>query len=729
MPNLIGTIPAGNRTLTGIESPKVNVGVAGGPLDVSNFFRASALQLQQRGLDLERERLDFLKEREMLNFTRELFNGVYSQVRDKDGTMYGLDPLNPAHNATITRINSTLAEAQNQAFSLASASRGQNPAETARQINNIVSKAKLQVFNDPEYKQQAINQKMFEQTVLNVGQEARTGKEIDPKFYDFINKYRQSVSGIQDSPLMGPDDFDPRKYVFSDKSEAVDQIVTGAIGNTKLAEVIRASGLNTGLPGDISVEVTMEVQREFEDALAKAYTSVLSDPEIMRYFEATGKDPVEYLVNQIKLKSRDESLKKVVTGVQGLEAANRAVIEGTKQGGKQKIFEDADVNELYEQLNKFGYGVNGIEDYEKLNAIVNARKKNGVIIDERGDKVIYKAKISPADDQGELIAEFTKSPIPITGTPLTKEITPEGVLFRQPETGGSMLVPQAPATTPLTATTETPASVPGRAAPAQAPVANTDDPAFENLSRRESAGGTKPIKRDDAGQATVGDFHFGGELGNKFLQELGIEGFDMTKPLTEQQENELNAKLPEKSVLSQKSREFFTKEILPGLKGRVKEAIPQIDTVNMSAALRLPLYSMGVNHSPVGQKKILEAAARDIPTVDPTDEQIIDAIVDARIDYVLRTGLNPSGWKNDFKKTNEWKEIEKGLINRGATREEIDKRLNEFTIERLKRSLTNRYEEEREEALELLKNPPKIQTPVTSPTTPTLENPLDRIFK
>lgn len=173
------------------------------------------------------------------------------------------------------------------------------------------------------------------------------------------------------------------------------------------------------------------------------------------------------------------------------------------------------------------------------------------------------------------------------------------------------------------------------------------------LERTESANSANMVNPDDQGQASVGPHQYRGKAGQEYLEKLGITGYDLTKPLTKAQANELNQKIKSAPNFYEVSKEILNNS--PDRVGAVKNYLEDeglFDNFNIESlpeGYKLPFYSLAVNHSNGGKKKIIKMAKNKLSNPNNfTIDELAKAIQESRAEYVNSLTFDDSGTKDSL---------------------------------------------------------------------------------
>jgi hypothetical protein len=153
--------------------------------------------------------------------------------------------------------------------------------------------------------------------------------------------------------------------------------------------------------------------------------------------------------------------------------------------------------------------------------------------------------------------------------------------------------------------------------------------AESNVLNRESGGGANLVNANDEGKPSIGNHQFNGQLGKNFLEEYypgEFSDIDMSKPLTEEQASDLEARLSAKPDLQQNSSEFWRREkVVPAL-----NAYQEIFGSEPSEEDLIILESMATTTGLAGNKQVFREAKKLMDEGMPSAE----ALTEARINYV-----------------------------------------------------------------------------------------------
>lgn len=153
--------------------------------------------------------------------------------------------------------------------------------------------------------------------------------------------------------------------------------------------------------------------------------------------------------------------------------------------------------------------------------------------------------------------------------------------------------------------------------------------AESNVLNRESGGGANLVNANDEGKPSIGSHQFNGQLGKNFLEEYypgEFSDIDMSKPLTEEQASDLEARLSAKPDLQQNSSEFWRREkVVPAL-----NAYQEIFGSEPSEEDLIILESMATTTGLAGNKQVFREAKKLMDEGMPSAE----ALTEARINYV-----------------------------------------------------------------------------------------------
>lgn len=329
MPQLIGNIQPGQRTFNGIKPPQATVQPRTGALDVSNFFRAGALQVQERQLDLREQQLKFNEEGRILGITKEIFDQSFNEFRQNKtsgANSSGLNPMYAKHAEHLNKINGAMSNAQKKAYEYALSSTGVNPGERVRTISNIVNAERGSLLNDPESRDLRLKEKLYNQMLTGISQGQTNGKVVSPKFAEFRQNYTNWANDANGASAMGIEEFDPSRYLIDEKGSKtkINNWIGQAIGETEYAKVISAADLGTGLPGDVELNVTENVQRSHDEILKLTKQQMGQDPEVLKYLDGMGVQDIDgYLNSQIKLQAREAHLQTINTKIGDINSAQR----------------------------------------------------------------------------------------------------------------------------------------------------------------------------------------------------------------------------------------------------------------------------------------------------------------------------------------------------------------------------------------------------------------------
>jgi len=418
-PTISGVQPS-QQTFAGIQTPAVKPAVSAGPLDVSNFFRANQQLISNRALDLQEARLRFDQQRQLFDYTKNLFNTAFGQSLNSrtqsNQANYGLDNLFPVHNEISTRLNGTLQKAQEEAFNLAlsaqNSPRGLSQ-ETARRISNTVAKAREGVFSDPEYMKYARRHRAYNDMLVGIKAEVDSGKEISPSFQNFIMKYQNSLMD-RTAPEPTLAEFNPKNYVIDTKysREQLDGIIKGALNDTKYSELIE---LERGATG----EQQGQIQRERNKALSIAKKAISSDPDVYKYLSETGTlDQFggldNYISNQLDIQGRDDALRKTINNIEKLTSENKNTTTTSTGEEVNTRFEGTDKESLNaarweQEIKDKGYNPYDA-DMSEIRSIEKAYQDDLLEVFEGDERLIY-YRLPENEKIGErrVIVEFDKT--------------------------------------------------------------------------------------------------------------------------------------------------------------------------------------------------------------------------------------------------------------------------------------------------------------------------------
>lgn len=200
------------------------------------------------------------------------------------------------------------------------------------------------------------------------------------------------------------------------------------------------------------------------------------------------------------------------------------------------------------------------------------------------------------------------------------------------------------------------------------------DPFDLVIAKETGPNGDLVNPNDTGGEASVGSLHFKGDLGNKFLIELGIKGYDLTKPLNAQQEAELQNKLSNVSDLESISKTFAAQNIIAPLAKQLNttfiDKMSEFSTKEKNI-VNGPLYDMAINLGTTGRNKIINAINERI-NKGMSAQEIAKIITEEKLNYIdgvygitdkLQKYTKPGEEKGMAKLVPQTKEIATGVLN------------------------------------------------------------------
>lgn len=671
-------------------------------LGAASIIQGNKRLEQQKALMDQRQReLDLREKIAVLENQQELFktiNGVYAtgaaQTKASKGSQiansYGLSSefYGDAIGSLDEQTNAFYKQAMTHVGNM-------RTADDAAQANGEISRMMLD-FNrnlrgNTQYQEYLRNQNSYDKLVDNIDKELGQGKSVNPLRQQQL--YEAMVANGQGKRSMRPSDFNLSDYIFDDKQG---QARLESVTEKSLGEIDFAQYATESPDGFIAIEEG-KLQKDFDTAVNNAYNVLSRDPNVRGMAETLAfthgtkpEDEIRGMIEDAVTNDRNE-LDRQITN-----------IKLQNQGKAEVNKEVARIQGVSDEITAAGYSTNPIgpesadEALRKIANVKDSDKDGRLTLRERNGNLEYvmpSKDLSKEDDR--VIATFPKN------DPLTKRITPQGVELVNSQTGEATLVndvgtkPQAGIDSPN--------------------LSQSDNDALSLVEAKEVGGGGNVVNANDGGLPSIGPLQYRGQEGADFLKFMGIEGYDVTKPLSKEDSFKLTDELNSRGDLVEKSREYFKEKRFPDTLNLIEKNLPELKIDEVGAGVKNSLYSMSINHSPKGQEQILKRAAEDLQGIENPDEtQIVNAIQDARKDYVAGQKIPVAGWTDKFKNQPEWQGIEVQMRGEGASQEEIDSALEDYTREKLKQSLYDRYDTERIESLDLIGLKQEATPPATN---------------
>lgn len=200
------------------------------------------------------------------------------------------------------------------------------------------------------------------------------------------------------------------------------------------------------------------------------------------------------------------------------------------------------------------------------------------------------------------------------------------------------------------------------------------DPFDLVIAKETGPSGDLVNPNDTGGEASVGPLQFKGDRGNDFLKEVGITGYDLTKPLNAQQEAELQNKLSNVSDLEGKSKTFAMNNIIAPLAKKFNTAF--VDKMSEFSTkekniVNGPLYDMAINLGTTGKNKIIDAINERV-NKGMSAQEIAKIITEEKLNYIdsvygitdkLQKYTKSGEEKGMAKLAPQTKEIATGVLN------------------------------------------------------------------
>lgn len=634
-----------------------------GPLDVTNFFRSAETLQRQRSLDQGDRALDLREDANELAQQRLLFDqssailNQYNSLVDsflgsaaggsggqaQGGLLSYLNPERPQHARIQNRIAEQLDgamtaadEIMSEALQSGNLTSGQS-IEAVRQIRNIRQKTLNGLLQDPEIAKYINAERRYQAWLNDVADRRAKGEDIDmEEFARIQNQYDLFTS--EASLISRPPEFGSANVTFN-REQGFNKVRESATSAFSPVETVE----NVFLPDGSSVPQTTSRTRTLEEASALIAEQLKNDPDVRGLYRNTAQKagiPFEqWIAAQIAPQAREAGMEDVITK-QGaptskLQSPRNAVggFGTVPRTDYPSYFDPESVEERKYQYREqrvaeLGYdptsGERGSEAFMDMQQVLNTRPGSGLgycppdcdfIVDETVEiptAINTFLERTLGWDPGWTREEKIDA---------IKKFGEEGklIVYEKP-TGDDEAIDYI---------LEEPRIIDVFS---KAVKLDEETDAHGSLMLEESSGGENLVNANDVGQASVGPHQFRGDLGNQFLQSMGVVGFDLTKPLSAGEALALQRRLEQIPDLQSKSIEFFNQNILPVGNNTLKQYAPSI---RRTPATDIMLISAMNNHSPQGFQQIVMNAERTLAEIpNPTERDMIEAVRDARIEYV-----------------------------------------------------------------------------------------------
>lgn len=649
MPPIVGNVLPIGQTPFQIQAPNVGPSVPN-PLDVTNFFRMVQTAQNQRGLNLQEQQLELRRQEfdeqirqnrideinSILNFGMQGVAATTRQAKSNAsdfGNGIVLDPTIPAHAAAQNKLLELQEEMSQGYYNLLTSS--DDKKEVARQASNIGGEYRKKL-NSLGVGELSAHHQRYLQFVDGVEKSIARGDKINN--YEF-ERIQNSYTDYLNKKAAGEDAslpftlFDPRRVAFDPDTTLTGIRETLKAAYTPFEEVSPQTAEELGIPKDGVYEVKRRRVLPLEDGVAITYASYGNDPNFNAIIDnslaARGIDP-----RSLSPENREVYKQQFIRDLAGAERGASKIMNDGTITDVQELIEPSEVSasklseterlqlqqnrDIQLDLSNLGYDPSALSNTQ-VRDVANTMARSGGNL----GRLYEAAEIKVLRDQGFNGIVVARNPGGSGAYIVELRSIPDKSMPGDESKGISGgFIPQEPriiGEIPLRSDTSPSVGTIG---------------AFESLEKYESNGDL--VNPNDSGQATVGPHGFRGQMGNEFLKSLGVKGFDLTRPLSPDEETLLQNRLTEIPNVTVRSREFWNANILPNLNEALTNFAPSVPLNDVTS---IALYSLATNHSPQGQEQILRQVENAAQGRDLSDLEFVDLIQNVRKQYV--SNLDP----------------------------------------------------------------------------------------
>lgn len=291
---MVNQTQAAGINLSPIQGPRLNTGLQGTALTTTPFFQGMA---QGRANIQQRE--------DIYNTNQELALKAMKQQQDAFKTatggigstnMYGLefDATTAKGREAQQRLLQYQKEAQENSYRIMSGGMSSGKVDAvgmARETQRSLVDMQQKILNDADLFAVSKVQKDRKKFIDALDVAESKGAVIDRvAAMDALGNADAYLNDVSGEVKYTPEVFNPAKYAYDPKvmNASINQLITNAVGETKLIENIKASSIPGFEEADGVVSQTLLVQNEKEKAQAIIKNRLLADPNMASYLRARG---------------------------------------------------------------------------------------------------------------------------------------------------------------------------------------------------------------------------------------------------------------------------------------------------------------------------------------------------------------------------------------------------------------------------------------------------------